>query len=407
MSRKFKLMEVFGIELEYMVVDQKSLNVKPIADQLFKVVTGHVANEVNNPRIDWSNELVLHVVEFKNNKPEPKLNPLISLFQDEVKRANASLQNMGCKLLPTAMHPWMNPETETQLWPHENNEIYRSYDRIFSCKGHGWSNLQSMHINISFDTDAEFRKLHSAIRFILPLVPALSSSSPIYENEIRNDKSSRLRFYLQNQKRIPSIIGDAVPDVIVSEAEYQEKVLQPIYDDIKPFDTYGVLQEEWLNSRGAIPKFERGCIEIRLADLQEAPFVDIAIADFWIKALRMLVNEQWLNHFEIESFATKDLRDILDKSVKEAEKAVITNSKYLSCFGFKQEATTSMLLQELFTKLRYSEEEQDLKKTMEKIFSHGSLSTRILRSLVEQKNSLHSIYEKLSVCLNQGVFFEG
>ena len=55
MSRKFKLMEVFGIELEYMVVDQKSLNVKPIADQLFKVVTGHVANEVNNPRIDWSN----------------------------------------------------------------------------------------------------------------------------------------------------------------------------------------------------------------------------------------------------------------------------------------------------------------------------------------------------------------
>ena len=44
----------------------------------------------------------------------------------------------------------MHPETEMQLWQHNYSKIYALYNRIFDCRGHGWSNVQSMHINLPF-----------------------------------------------------------------------------------------------------------------------------------------------------------------------------------------------------------------------------------------------------------------
>lgn len=401
----YKLLEVFGIELEYMIVDKDSLMVKPIADQIFEEINSGYTNVIENPVVDWSNELVAHVIEVKNNKPEPEIWPLLDEFKKEVRRINQELDIYNAQLMPSAMHPLMNPDIETRLWPHENNEIYSSYDRIFGCKGHGWSNLQSLHINISFDSDEEFRKLHSAIRFLLPLVPALSSSSPIVEGKLQKNSSSRLGFYLQNQRRIPSIIGKAIPELIKSKQEYQEKVLEPMYADIRPLDTLDVLQEEWLNSRGAIPKFERGCIEIRLADVQECPQIDLAIALFWVKAIKTLVNEEWIGLEKIEAISTDILREALEANVKEAESAKTVNLEYLSCFGFTEEVSAKDLLKSLFERLDYAEDEYEAKESLSHLLEIGSLSTRIKSSL-QRSESIESIYQELCKCLAEGKFFE-
>ena len=47
--------------------------------------------------------------------------------------------------------------------------------------------------------------------------------------------------------------------------------------DIAPLDPDGTLQHEWLNSRGAIARFDRNAIEIRVLDIQECPVADLAI----------------------------------------------------------------------------------------------------------------------------------
>ena len=60
----------------------------------------------------------------------------------------------------------------------------QAFDRIFSCQGHGWANLQSMHINLPFADDAEFGRLHAAIRFLLPLLPGLTASSPVMDGAV-------------------------------------------------------------------------------------------------------------------------------------------------------------------------------------------------------------------------------
>ncbi len=121
---------------------------------------------------------------------------------------------MNAKLLPGAMHPWMDPYKETKLWLHDSKEIYDTYDRIFNCQGHGWSNLQSMHINLPFADDREFKLLHSAIRTILPILPAMSASSPIVDGEITGLMDTRLEVYRRNAERIPSITGLIVPEAV-------------------------------------------------------------------------------------------------------------------------------------------------------------------------------------------------
>ena len=62
---------------------------------------GRKVSEVERGRFGWSNELVLHVVEIKNARPDPALEPLAAGFQAEVAAINALLQPMGARLMPT------------------------------------------------------------------------------------------------------------------------------------------------------------------------------------------------------------------------------------------------------------------------------------------------------------------
>ncbi|MFM7429652.1 MAG: glutamate-cysteine ligase family protein, partial [Flammeovirgaceae bacterium] len=119
------------------------------------------------------------MIELKSTRPENNFNALENAFVDDVRRINAILYKWNAMLMPTAAHPFMNPLTDTKLWTHDSNEVYDLYDKIFNTKGHGWSNLQSTHLNLPFYDDEEFAKLHAAVRLILPILPALCASSPI------------------------------------------------------------------------------------------------------------------------------------------------------------------------------------------------------------------------------------
>jgi len=211
----------YGIELEYMIVDSESLAVKPIADALLRKITASASTEVDTGRIAWSNELVLHVVEVKNPSPQARLEGLAAGFQDEIQRIDGLLAEFGARLMPGAMHPWMNPATETQLWPHEHEAIYRTYDRVFDCRAHGWANIQSMHVNLPFADDEEFARLHAAVRLLLPILPALAASSPVADGRARDDLDFRLACYRLHPARVPSLIGRFIPDNAFSRADYE------------------------------------------------------------------------------------------------------------------------------------------------------------------------------------------
>lgn len=400
------LFQGFGVEMEYMLVRDDSLAVLPIADQLLAAEAGELVSDVERGAAAWSNELVLHVVEIKCNGPAPELAPLPALFQGEVNRINELLRPMNARLLPTGAHPLMDPMTETKLWPHENREIYQLYHDIFDCRGHGWSNLQSTHLNLPFAGDDEFARLHAAIRLLLPILPALSASTPILDGKLAGYADARLEVYRINQRRIPSLTGMVVPEQAFSKQEYYDRILNVIQRDVKPFDKRGVLDRHFLNSRGAIARFDRNAIEIRIIDIQECPKADLAIVALAVATLRSLVGETWSGLATQQAWHERDLSPIFLDVVRDAEAAVLRNRDYLAMFGLdKAECSAGDLWRHILGKVALA---PDFAETAGRILDLGSLSTRIVRAIGPNpgRDRIEAVYRRLADCLASGELFQ-
>jgi carboxylate-amine ligase len=406
---RLHLFQAFGIELEYMIVDKTTLAVKPITDELLKHELGEYGSDFENEMVTWSNELVLHVVEIKSTKPELNFSALENAFADNVKRINSVLEKWNAMLMPTAAHPFMNPMDETKLWPHDNNDVYALYDKIFNSKGHGWSNLQSTHLNLPFYDDEEFAKLHAAIRIVLPLLPALCASSPILDERITDKLDKRLDFYKTNQAKIPSITGKVIPEAVFSKRNYTTTIYDKIREDIERFDTEKILDPIWVNSRGAIPRFDRGSIEIRIMDVQECPSADIAIITLVIELLKALVNEKFISLDKQMLVKTETLVPIYELAVEQGQEAFVYDPAFLEIFGLSRTMTMRELWRAILKRLK--ELNPSLmsweKAQLEIILTQGSLSQRILKALGNDHSShnIRKIYRQLSGCVDQNKMF--
>lgn len=406
-TRNLSLFEGFGVELEYMIVEGASLSVSPIADRLLEQFGGPRASDVERGAISWSNELVAHVVELKTTSPAPTLSGLDEQFADNVRVINEALASHQAKLMPTAMHPWMVPDGETRLWPGDYSETYAMFDRIFNCKGHGWANLQSVHLNLPFAGDDEFARLHAAIRLVLPILPALSASSPIVEERRTGLLDTRLDVYRTNCRAIPSVTGRVIPEPVFSRADYEEQILKRMYADIAPQDPNGVVQHEWLNARGAIARFDRNAIEIRVLDVQECPRADLAILRLVVAVLRALVAERWCNLAEQQSWQVDPLVNLFLAAIRDAERTPVEDRAYLRLFGVNEPCTAGELWRRIASDLGDPELLADY--ALARILRDGPLARRLLTSLGEadrySRDRLATTYAQLCECLANNELF--
>ena len=391
----YKLWERFGVEMEFMIVDRDTLNVLPRADvPLGKDKDGNQLSDIEYDDIGLSNELVSHVLEFK-----------------------CALEKINAMLLPSACHPFMDP-AEMQLWPYDCLDIYQTYDRIFNCKGHGWANLQSTHLNLSFDGDEEFGELHAAIRLLLPLIPAIAASSPYLDGKYTGYRDARIEVYRHNQDKVPEITGQVIPEQAYSYDEYNKMIFDKVKKAIAPYDTEHLLNHFFLNSRGAIARFDRGAIEIRLVDIQECPNADIAIVELEIATLKAIVNGKFAASREnasaansvphtlkeyrdfLRNFDTTRLAELLTKTTKDAENAQIDWQEYLSVFGMDSAVTAGDIWKHI-----YSVVKNDLTEVsqcfMEKMLERGTLSSALYKALGDAPTheAFVTEYKKLADCL--------
>jgi gamma-glutamyl:cysteine ligase YbdK (ATP-grasp superfamily) len=414
-----RLFEGFGLELEYMIVETDSLDVLPKSDEVLYTVAGEYEAEVERGELAWSNELVLHTLELKTNGPAPSLRGLDHTFARDVRAVGDILRPLHGRLMPTAAHPWMDPARETKLWPHEDNVIYRSFDRIFGCRGHGWSNVQCVHLNLPFLGDAEFARLHAAIRLVLPIIPALAASSPVLDARLTGLLDSRMHFYRENQKKIPSITGRVIPEPVYSKRDYEERILEPMYADIAPHDPDGVLHNEWLNARGAIARFDRDTIEIRIIDIQECPTADLALTHAIVCVLRALVAERWQPLERQKRADTAALETILLATTRDADGAIITDGDYLDAFGIRARRASA---RDVWAHLVEAVVAPDAdfadpwQQAMTTLLAEGPLARRIVRAVAGESPSvaarlgldrevLHRVYASLCDCLQENRTF--
>ena len=400
----------FGIELEYMIVDRQTLAVRPICDKVLRAVAGKDACEVKvGEHLEWSNELVAHVIELKTAAPTVDLEGLAIPFVEGVHQVNAILDRFDAMLMPTAMHPLMRPDRDMQLYPHgDGKSIYEAYHRIFDCRGHGWSNLQSVHINLPFYNDDEFARLHAAVRLVLPILPALAASSPIFEGRISGILDNRLEFYRHNQRRVPEIAGKVIPERAYSRGEYDTKIFAKIYEAIAPHDPAGELCYEWLNSRGAIARFDRHAIEIRVLDIQESPTCDAAMVAAVVSLVRACYEELWMDTATQQGYDEEALLAIFVDCLRYGERATIKDQNYLKVFGWDGSSapTAGELWRHLANGLIQvaSYPLASHRPALVPMLERGSLATRILAATGPNPDTkrIESVYRQLATTLATG-----
>jgi gamma-glutamyl:cysteine ligase YbdK (ATP-grasp superfamily) len=405
-----QLFEAAGVELEYMIVDRESLAVRPLADRLIHAEAGDVEGEVERGTIAWSNELALHLIEMKTNGPTRDLASAAQAFQENVCHANRHLAALGARLMPSGMHPFMDPAKELRLWPHECGAVYAAFHRIFDCTGHGWANLQSAHLNLPFRGDAEFGRLHAAARVLLPLLPALAASSPIIEGRQSGLLDTRLELYRTNARRVPSVSGEVIPEPVFSRADYEREILGRIYADLAPHDPEGTLRHEWVNARGCIARFDRDALEIRVLDVQECPRADLAIAALVIAVLRALAGGTLAPTAVQREVPGSTLVAVFGEAVRRADRAVIRDRAYLGLFGHPGPGPCTA--RDLWRRLldRVGGDDRDLAAfadALDVILDEGCLARRIATRLGAgfAAEDLRQVYGELCRCLAAGTLF--
>jgi gamma-glutamyl:cysteine ligase YbdK (ATP-grasp superfamily) len=264
----------------------------PIVDKVIKDFCGRVVNFVELPRFTFGKELQLHVMEIKANAPFKS--PL--LFEETMQNAVATLLDfLGKKyrahLLGTGMHPLLRL-SETSVWSHRHRKIYQEYGKVFNLKQHGWLNIQSFHLNLPYSREEKGVLLHNLLAGLCAYLPAISASSPICEGAIGPNVDNRLYFYKVNQREVPSITGDVIPEPVSAFNQYRREVIGQYSQDLaKAGAGKAILFKEWVNSRGVIFRFDRSALEVRVMDEQECVKSDVALSCYIRAALRGLIAE--------------------------------------------------------------------------------------------------------------------
>lgn len=283
----YKAFEVCGVEIEYALVD-RDLNVLHAAEDVLAALAGHPASDAELGAVAFSNEIVDHVLELKIPVPvrslahaEPWLAEAAARVADYLAAQN------GARLLPTGMHPWFDPRG-ARMWRRSNQAVYGAYERLFDTRTHGWANVQALHVNLPLGREEDAVRLMNASALLVPYLPALAASSPLYEGEVHGAVDCRLAWILEHQARIPESMGRLVPEYIQSLKEYRQRVLRPMYAAVDRLPGAGALRHEFLNARGAVIKASRDSLEVRIVDAQECVRMDLALAVFTRAALEAL-----------------------------------------------------------------------------------------------------------------------
>ena len=361
---------------------------------------GRIVNFVKQPHFTFGKELQLHVMEVKPNAPfasprefeETMLEAVLTLYEFVNRKYGASL-------LGTGMHPLLRLD-ETGVWPHRHRQIYRAYSKIFNLKRHGWLNIQSYQLNLPYSDEKSGIQLHNLLASICPYLPAIAASSPIYEGKIGENVDNRLLFYKENQREVPSVTGDVIPEYTTSFKQYRQEVIDKYSRDIAAAGAEKLLlKKDWVNSRGVIFRFDRRALEIRLMDEQECVKSDVALSCFVRALLRGLKNET------AELLPHKLLTRHFNSIVKEGLNARIQNSR-----GQTARQICQSLLQT--ASQNASDEEKKYLSLVQKRIETGNLS-EILRERIlkrsqktDLKEAIVDVYSKLAESLidNQPFF---
>jgi gamma-glutamyl:cysteine ligase YbdK (ATP-grasp superfamily) len=184
-----------------------------------------------------------------------------------------------------------------------------------------------------------------------------------------------------------------------------------MYRAVAPYDPEGVLQYEWLNARGAIARFDRNAIEIRVIDTQECPAMDVAIAAIIMDLAQSLCENAFYRPQVDTQLPTRMLAEIFVACTHEAEHARIRHPEYLKLFGMlRNDCDAANLWETIAEGLDRAQARRASlwRRPLEFAITRGPLARRLLRAIGPRPShgALHELYTALADALQDGKPFD-
>lgn len=403
-----KMFSQFGTTLDFMIVEANSLAPKPLSQELMTRFGAPGKHLLNRGMFSWKSRPQPHMIRLQSTQPVLNLNVLDHGVADEVRLINHLLSEFNSRLMPGGVHPLATEEKLEYLEPTVGQ---RMFSRYFSCLGHGWRNTCSSYLDLPFEDDEAFTRLHAAVRVILPIIPALTASSPFIEGRFTGRMSNRFHLETDRFADHPVLCGNLIPEPVFTEKRYRETIFQDILNAFHSSDpnTNGVASEdpdpEKFNRRGAVPFFSDHFLRLRLTDPQECPAADMAVFKLIIEAIRALTQEVFSTHEEQLRAPMGDLTGIIRDAAVGGLKTEVISSGYLAFFGMDEPATIGSIWKHLYEHLSkdpvrpLAMYEHELSVILEQ----GSLAERLLTVLGEnpQPEKIRTVWGNLCDCLDQ------
>lgn len=349
------------------------------------------------------------VVQFRAVQPPHALTTASATLHSTAQHT-ATQFGGDVRLLPAGMHPSIR-RNNLQAIAHTDTAYAQAIHALVGGAQHGIHNQQKSVLALPFYDDREFARLHAAVRIVLPIIPALAAASPLVEGVANGVMDNRMETARTATIAVPAITGRLIPEPIFTRSEYEQYLLQRIYDDLATYDAQGVLCNERGNGRAARARFSNNSLELHIADAQESALMDAAVAAAILAVIEALTGEFSANLILQQAWDTDPLYTLLLETSKDADATIISNAKYLRLLRYPEgnRCRASELWQHLIETLlpastAYSEHWE---QPLQTILNHGTLARRIMRSVgkTATPEAVYTTYSELCTCLENNTAF--
>ena len=228
-----------GVEIELQLIEDNTLDLKNIASKVLASIDKNFSNrikyELYESMIEINTEVCSTVEEVEHDISQT-LNHL-----EEI------LKNYKATLNFSSLHPFAKRKNQTVF----NNSRYKRIMKELQIVGRRFI-TQGLHVHIGVDDCEKVIKVNNALRSYIPLLLALSTSSPYFEGEDTGLHSYRTKIF-------ESLPLAGMPDYLIDWNHFTQLTTNLIRADI-----IKSVKDLWWEVR---PHPGFGTVEIRVCDI--------------------------------------------------------------------------------------------------------------------------------------------
>ncbi len=228
-----------GVELEFQILDKKTLNLAPMAPEIMEGVP-----EQYQPNI--TPEFLQSIVEVRTGICS-SVGEAGDELRNIIQAVEKSAEENGCLLFSSSLHPFAKPESRVLSFGDRYHRIMKELQyvgRQFMCQG--------LHVHIGMADRETAITVCDAMQAYLPLFLALSSSSPFFRGEDTGFSSYRTKLF------------EALPLAGLTSYHGSWKAFEKEVRMLKKHKIITDFRDLWWDIRPS-PIF--GTVEIRICDL--------------------------------------------------------------------------------------------------------------------------------------------